>query len=61
MGKCDAPEMWRGSESVCGLGEMGQHLYNSKQMILLHLLPAFTKGLETLSLREGWKMLSSQS
>lgn len=43
----------------CGFREMEQHICNSMQTILPHLLPSLTNGLETLFLREGWKMVSS--
>lgn len=34
------------SESAYGFREMGQHLHNSRQMILLHLLHSVTNGLQ---------------
>lgn len=36
------------NESVYGFRETGQHLCNSRQMILLHLLPSLTNGLEVV-------------
>lgn len=43
---CDGPKNSR--ESVCGFRETGQHLCNSRQMILFRLLPSLTKSLEVV-------------
>ena len=62
MGGHDGPKIWNRSESVLWFqGNGTAPLQLQANNFAFYLLPSFTNGLETLFLREEWKMLSSHS